>query len=66
MDSYDELQSIDSSDFFSQQNYIGIYDGEVYKGSLSELIEVSLAHVYEYIQVKDDTIIQLIHDFAIL
>lgn len=61
MDSYRELMKIDSSVFFSYETYKVKYDGNYYVGTLSELVEICLTHVYEFVETQNILIVEKIH-----
>lgn len=46
MDSYNDLQKMDMTEFFSYQTYVANYEGLQYRGTLCELIQVCLTYVY--------------------
>lgn len=57
---------MDTSLLFSYKIETVKYAGSIYRGTLSELIEVCLTHVYQFLESDDLASIEQIHDFAII
>lgn len=66
LESYSALQLMDTSLLFSYKIETVKYSGSIYRGTLSELIEVCLTHVYQFLESDDLASIEQIHDFAII